>query len=119
MSVPVALAELAARITEFGPVAYLVTVGADPVPHMVSVAVAWQGDVLVVAAGQRTRTNAATNPGVSLLWPALASGAYSLIVDGAAVGTDDHLEITPARAVLHRVVGAAGDGPGCVPVLSP
>ena len=123
MSIPVALAELAARIDEFGGPAYLVTVSPSSEPHVVSVAVAWREDVLVAGTGNRTAANVAVQPTVTLLWPpgdtGSRSGEYSLIVDGHAVVRDGSLEIAPTGAVLHRLAGAAGEGPGCVPVLSP
>ncbi len=116
MSVPVELAELAARIDEFGPQAFLVTVNADAAPHVVSVTVAWRDDQLVVGAGNRTSANVADHPTVALLWPS-GDGDYSLIVDGAATVDDGELEIRPTAAVLHRVAGADPSLPGCVAVL--
>jgi hypothetical protein len=43
---------------------------------------------------------------------------YSLIVDGTALAAtgEGALAVAPTRAVLHRVAGAAGDGPTCRPV---
>lgn len=113
------LSELARRIEEFGAVAYLVTVGPDATPHAVSVAVNWHGEDLVVGAGRRTAGNVGHHPAVTLLWPAVAAGPYCLIVDGVArpVDAGDQLEITPGRAVLHRVALADAELPSCVTVL--
>jgi hypothetical protein len=121
MSVRVEVEELQARIAEFGPVAFLTTVGSDSRPHVVSVKVEDFEGALVVGAGRTTAGNAETNPRVTLLWPAKGDGDYCLIVDGIGVvreaGPDLQLAITPARAVLHRLAGAAGSGPSCVSVL--
>jgi hypothetical protein len=116
----VGLDALRARVDEYGPAAYLVTVGDDGRPHIVSVRTAWEDDRLVAGAGRTTAKNAGSRPGVSLLWPRPIAG-YSLIVDGAAAirgeGVEAAVTIEPARAVLHRVVDADGEGPSCVTVL--
>ena len=65
MSVPVALAALAERVEEFGTIAYLVTVGSEGLPHVVSVRVAWDGPDLVVGAGRQTLTNVSARAGFS------------------------------------------------------
>jgi hypothetical protein len=67
--------------------------------------------------GRRTTSNAIDRPAVSLLWPPIEPGGYSLIVDGEArvtTGPDGAgIVVTPATAVLHRSAaapeGAAGD----------
>jgi len=125
VSIPVALDRLRAAIAERGPGAYLITVTDDARPHVVHVAVAWDGDRLVTAeVGKRTAANAAARPSVSLLYPLRAPGDYSLIVDGtAAVAAEDaqRLSITPVKAVLHRPAAApdpaAACRDDCVPVL--
>ena len=120
MSVPVTLEELASRVSEYGPVAHLVSVNDDGTPHVTSVTVGWSGDELRVGAGKRTGANAAARPGLSLLWAAPAGQPYSLIVDGAARLEDDGaaLAIRPTRAVLHRVADADASLPSCVTVLA-
>lgn len=121
MSVAVDLEGLSQRIAEFGPGAFLVTVGDDG-PHVVSVTVAQDGDRLVMAAGRRSRANLAARPAVTLLWPAAPGGSYSLLVDGTASappGEDGSVAVEPTSGVLHRVAGAAGDGPTCLPVDAP
>ena len=130
------------RIGEFGDRAFLVTVGDDGRPHVVSVHVGADGDRLVVAAGRRTTANVTARPGVTLLWPSPVSPAgaiepgesdcgdptdspghaedYGLIVDGAGELVDADppaVAIRPTAAVLHRLADTAGDGPACVPVL--
>ncbi|HZT64667.1 MAG TPA: pyridoxamine 5'-phosphate oxidase family protein [Acidimicrobiales bacterium] len=118
MSVAVGLTELKERSQEFGPVAFLVTVGADGCPHTVSVTVSWNGDALVVGAGRRTAENVAARPDVTLLWAAPPQGPYCLIVDGKAQAAgDEALAIEPVGAVLHRLADADQELPSCVKVL--
>lgn len=118
MSVPVDLAAVRDRVAEFGDHAYLVTVNDDETPHVTSVNVRVEGDALVVGTGRRTRANLADRPEVSLLWPPATDPAYSLIVDVTARLADgvDEAVLAPRAAILHRVAGAAGDGPNCVPL---
>lgn len=119
MSVKVELDGLWDRIDEFGRRAYLVTVTDDATPHVVSVVVDRDGDDLVVGAGRRTRANLESRPTLTLLWPPAADPAYSLLVDATFVGELDGGERVAFRAtsgVLHRVAGAEGDGPTCLPV---
>ncbi len=118
MSVPVDLAALRGRVAEFGDHPYLVTVNDDGTPHVTSVTVRLSGDDLVVGTGRRTRRNLADRADASLLWPPAADPAYSLIVDVTArldEGADEAV-LAPRSAILHRVAGAAGDGPACVPL---
>ena len=124
VSIAVELSALAERVEEYGPIAYLVTVGGDSLPHVVSVTVTWGGadnGRLVVGAGRHTSANVATNPVVTLLWPAPAGTAYGLIVDGKAeaIGGDGEaqLAIAPTAAVLHRTPAGDPDSPSCITVL--
>ena len=121
MSVSVELADLEARIEEFGPIALVVTVGSDSRAHVVSVAIALDGSELRSDVGRTTAGNATANPSVSIVWSARPGGDYCLIVDGdAAVTTDDEsaeLRVQPRRAVLHRIASASADLPSCVTVL--
>lgn len=120
MTEKVDLAGLGDRIDDYGPAAYLVTVGEGGAPHVVSVTVARQGATLSVPAGNTTRRNAAAQPSVTLLWPAGPDGQYSLLVDGVAepaADPDAPLAVRPTAAILHRE--AAGQGPTCLPVTPP
>ncbi|MBN2623828.1 MAG: hypothetical protein JXA83_10685 [Acidimicrobiales bacterium] len=120
MSVAVELEALAARVAEYGSRAYLLTVTDDRVPHVVSVEVAVQDGLLVTSVGRSTGANLGARPRATFLWPPPEpSGDYSLIVDGTAVDPSGEGPITiePTRAVLHRVAGATGTGPTCVPVM--
>lgn len=118
MSIAVDLADLADRIAEYGPVAFLVTVGGVG-PHVVSVGATLEDGQLTCGAGRTTAANAREQPAVTLLWPGSPAGEYCLLVDGDAVidGDGDRLLVAPRRAVLHRLHGAPGEGPSCVTVL--
>ena len=121
MSVPVELSALRDAIAEHGRVAYLLTVNDDATPHVVSVEVTVdvEDDTLVVGTGRRTRANLERAPRVTLLWPTGPDQAYSLIVDATVASLADDAStaaLAPSAAVLHRVAGADGDGPNCVPV---
>lgn len=125
MSVAVELAALEEQVSSHGPMALLVTVNEDGRPHAVAVEVTWREGTLCAGAGSRTAANIDERPGVSLLWPVLAPGRYSLIVDGRAEVEGDEVVVRPGRAVLHRTpVGASGadadadaDAPSCIKVL--
>jgi hypothetical protein len=122
MSVPVELSAVRDRIAEYGSVAYLVTVGDEGRAHVVSVEVRVEGDRLVVPLGRTSRRNLEANPALTLLWPPRPDPAYSMLVDATAASfSDDPAEVTvePHSAVLHRVAGAAGDGPTCLPLADP
>lgn len=120
------VSELAAKIEEFGPVAYLVTTGEGGAPHVVSVLPAWEGEELVVPAGKSSSGNAREQPSVTLLWSGPPGADYCLIVDGAAravasesggAGEAGGIAVRPVRAVLHRLAQADADLPSCVTVL--
>ena len=115
MSISVGLDQLRDEISRRGAAAFVITTS-ETSPHVVSVRVAWSGDELTAGAGNTTTANVAARPIATLLWPS-SFDDYSLIVDGAAVVSDEILTVTPTRAVLHRSVAAAGDGPGCITVV--
>ena len=121
VSVAVDLEALRARIAEYGDAAYLVTVSDDQQPHVVSVRVRVDGEHLAMDVGRGTRANLTRRPTLTLLWHPVSGGDYSLIVDGtvATTGgatTGSGIAVLPDSAVLHRVAGAAGQGPTCRPV---
>jgi len=126
VSVPVALERLREEVSRFGGTAYLLTVGSDGRPHSVAMTVSWTGDDLVTSAGRRTLANAAARPLVSVLWPPVEPGGYSLIVDGAATAdaAGSTVSVRPTNAVLHRPVGSPDPGSSacgsdCVPLRPP
>ncbi len=106
MSVPVALPDLPAQVERFGLGPYLVTIAADATPRTTSIAVSWDGDLLVGGLGRRTAANVRGNGAVALLWPAEMPGQHALIVDGSAAVKDTPdagatVLIRPLKAVLH------------------
>lgn len=118
MSVPVDVAELEERVAEYGPAAFLVSVGEHGAPHVVSVPVTTRDGILSCPAGRTTAANVARSGGATLLWPAPPGGDYCLIVDGrASVDEDASVAVQPVRAVLHRVAGAPSDLASCITVV--
>ena len=83
MSVSIELEELQERLSEYGPIALLITVGDGRGPHVVSVRVEYQDGALVAGAGRTTAANVTASPAVTAVWPAVGGGDYCLIVDGA------------------------------------
>jgi hypothetical protein len=116
VSVPVDLHALEATATALGTEALLATVTDAASPHVVSVVVRWNDGRIEAGAGRRTAANVGIHPQVTLLWPQRHADAYRLIVDGDAVVEGETVTITPTFAVLHRIAGAPGDGPTCLPV---
>ena len=121
MSVAVDIAALDERLAEYGERAYLVTVGDDTTPHVVSVEVELVGEHLVVRVGNRTAANLADRVAATLLWPPPPGGTYSMLVDVTATApvAAGPLALRPDTGVLHRVAGLAGDGPTCAPIATP
>jgi len=126
MSINVALDQLRTEIARYGHTPYLLSQGDDGRPHAVAVTVTWEGERLVSSSGTRSARNVAAHPLVSLLWPPVEPGGYSLIVDGdgavSGEGAGARITITPTRGVLHRpgsspVSQARGCGADCVPLL--
>jgi hypothetical protein len=109
--------ELREQLDAYGPAAHLVTVGGGGRPHVVSVRVEVDGKLLRTTAGRTTSANAGANPSVTLVWAAPPGGDYTLLVDGRAEPVGDELVVVPTRAVRHRVVTAAADGPSCITIL--
>jgi hypothetical protein len=107
MSIPVPLKELAEAAGRYGPAAFLLTGSDDSRPHATHVSVAIDGASITCELGRKTARNSMARSLVSLLWPPIEAGGYSLIVDGeisvsgspgeGAVGT-----IVATNAVLHR-----------------
>ena len=104
------LQRLAAALDDF-PFAYLITVDEDYRVHTVTVDPTLREAIIDVGLiGGRTRKNLAQRADVTLLWPPLEPGGYSLIVDGSAQisqasdATEEtaRLEVVPTRALLHR-----------------
>ncbi len=112
MSIPVAIDDLAAATADYG-WAYLLTVRDDLRPHIVAVTPKWDADRLTMNVGRGTARNASDRPSITLCYPPVADGGYSLIVDGTGeVIGDEALSFVPVGAVLHRP--AAQDATGLV-----
>ncbi len=114
MSIPVALPDLAAAISEYG-FAYLLTVRDDLRAHIVAVTPAWEGECLVMDVGRGTARNATERPSISLCYPPVEAGGYSLIIDGEATVDEATVAFAPSGAVLHRPApaGSGGSSTGC------
>lgn len=116
MSIPVAIPDLAAALSDYG-WAYLLTVKDDQRPHTVAVSPTWSGELLVMEVGGGTAANAAARSSVTLCYPPLETDGYSLIVDGTATVDPDASTVSfaPTAAVLHRPApeGFAGSPTGC------
>ena len=122
MSVKVELGELAAALADFD-VAYLVTVSDDARSHVLSVwAEPTASGLVVEGAGRHTQANAVTHPDVTLVFPPLQAGGFTLLVDGRATVDGTTVTIAPAKAILHRpAAGPDGRrvGSDCVDVSRP
>ena len=121
MSVKVELGELAATLADYD-VAYLVTVSDDARAHVLSV---WpevtDAGIVVDGVGRHTQTNAAARPDVTLVFPPVERGGYTLLVDGAATVDGTTVTVVPAKAILHRpAAGPDGRraGSDCVDVTT-
>jgi len=125
MSIPVAIEDLAAATNTYR-WAYLLTVRDDLRPHIVAVDPVWEGDDLVMGVGRGTARNASERSSISLCYPPVDDGGYSLIVDGEAlVDGEATVRLAPTGAVLHRPApagftgSATGCGNDCEPVGPP
>lgn len=124
MSIPVELADLQAKTTEYT-WAYLLTVRADATPHLVSLSPEWDGDSILMSVSSGTARNSTAGSTVTLCYPPLDHDGYSLIVDGLATEAerDDRtvpdgkqlIRFAPSGAVLHRSAapGFANSATGC------
>jgi hypothetical protein len=121
VTVPVGLEQLRSEAAKYGDTPYLLTVSDDGRPHAVSVRVGWEQGELRLSGGTRSLSNASARPEITLLWPTIENGGYSLIVDGTASVDGEQIAIRPVSAVLHRSLAASADraaGSECEPVLT-
>jgi len=126
MSETLPIDRLRAESARFGNSPYLLTQGGGGRPHAVAVSIEWQGDRILTSTGTHSAANVAARPLLSLLWPPIEAGGYSLIIDGdgrvIGSGSDARISVTPTRGVLHRpgtstASAARGCGSDCVPLL--
>jgi hypothetical protein len=117
----VVFADVRRHLSDFGDRATLITVDTSESPHVVSTIVEPTDTLLRARVGPKTVANLAAHPHVSLVWAAPEGGEYLLIVDGVAepVGTADEsgataVSIAVRSGILHRLAGAAGQGPSCI-----
>ena len=105
MSIEVPLDELAATMSRYG-FAYVVTVSDSGRPHLVAVRPVVSGDELSVSVGRTSLANAAARPEITLVFPPVDEGGFSLVVDAtASAGANSEsggLRLTATWAVLHR-----------------
>lgn len=109
MSIPVAVADLARALEEFG-AGYLLTTAGEAVKVVTVEPAVLDGVLLVERPGKGTLANAAANPTVTLVFPPALPKGFTLLVDGAAQVAGDDVRVTPTGAVLHRPASHA-DGP--------
>ncbi|MFK7917585.1 MAG: pyridoxamine 5'-phosphate oxidase family protein [Ilumatobacter sp.] len=125
MSIPVELADLQAKTSEYT-WAYLLTVRPDATPHLVSISPQWDGDRLLMSVSSGTARNSTAGNTVTLCYPPLDHDGYSLIVDGLASPVEagdggavpeskQLIRFAPSGAVLHRSAapGFANSATGC------
>ncbi|MCU1504247.1 MAG: pyridoxamine 5-phosphate oxidase family protein [Ilumatobacteraceae bacterium] len=100
MSIAVALVDLESTLDGF-PWGYLLTVADDGRPRVRAVPTRFVDGRLCCATGEGARSNVASRPQVTMVFPA-PDGGMSLIVDGDAEAVPDGVALTPTSAVLHR-----------------
>jgi hypothetical protein len=100
------------------PFGYLITVDDDFHAHTVAVEPVFADGVLHLGpAGEHTRANLDRHPRVSLVWPPVQPGGYSLMLDGRGELSDDaQVRVFPSKALLHRRAqpGSAAAATGCL-----
>jgi hypothetical protein len=109
MSIPVAVADLARALEDFG-AGYLLTNRAGSVKVVTVDPTVTDGVVLAAGPGRGTLANLADNPAVTLVFPPLQQRGFTLLVDGTGEVAGDDVRVTPTGAVLHRP-GSHADGP--------
>lgn len=120
------LDQLRLESARFGAEPYLITVTSAGKPHCSPVRVEWADsseDCLIVPAPRAWSTPpVGEKRPVSLLYPPVEPGGYSLVVDGDADGAAPLLTVRVTRAVLHRRGQPARPdqtacGSDCVPIF--
>ena len=109
MSIPVAIADLAKALEDFG-AGYLLTTAGGVVKVVTVEPTVVDGVVLVAGPGKGTVANLADNAAVTLVFPPALPKGFTLLVDGRGALAGDDVRITPTGAVLHRPASHS-DGP--------
>jgi hypothetical protein len=110
MSIPVDVTALGRVVAAYS-AGYLITVGPDGAPKVVTVEPSVLAGVVVVPVpGKGSRANAAAHPAVTLVFPPREEKGFTLLVDGTGAVDGDDLRIEPTSAVLHRPA-THSDGP--------
>jgi hypothetical protein len=113
MSIEVELTELQAAAGTQAPYAYLLTVSASLRTHVVAVAPVFAPGEIVCRTGASSVRNASERPQVTLVWPPLDMGGYSLLVDADARVDGSTVRLQPTHAVLHRPAPAPDPSSAC------
>ena len=105
MSIEVPIPELAETVQRYD-FAYVVTVSDSGRPHLVAVRPSVSGDELTVSVGRTSLANATARPEVTLVFPPVETGGFSLVVDATVASgtgsTSASMRLTATWAVLHR-----------------
>jgi hypothetical protein len=121
----VEFADVVTWVERFGPLATLVTLTDEGVPHVGTVTVGVATDRLTMRIGARTRENVLGRPALTLAW-LHPERDYQLIIDGSGSvdggpGSDGLYEcaVMVERGILHRLAGRTDAGPSCRPLSEP
>ncbi len=101
MSIAVPLEDLPAQLADY-PWGYLLTVSDELQSRVRAVPTELVDGKLRCRTGDGARGNVAVRPRLTMVFPSLEPGGFSLIVDGDGEALEDGVTITPTHAVLHR-----------------
>lgn len=105
-------------IAQYGADAYLLTMSADG-PHTSHVSVVQEGDRLQCALSKSAARNIEGQPSVSLLWPPIEKGGYSIVINAKATKAKGHTipvaTLALTKAVFHRAGVRSEPGFGVCP----
>jgi len=112
VSIEIPADEVAGAIERYA-VAYLLTLGNRPRPHVAAVSASVTGGVVRVrGVGKTALADIAGHEEITLLWAPAEPAGYSLILDGTATVVGDRIDVVPRRAVLHRPAPATQPSDG-------
>jgi hypothetical protein len=103
MEIP--LSELTEAAASYGPTAYAAVSDPQGSPRVTHVRPRAEAGLLHFGLGRRSVQLLATNPHLTLVWPATSDQSMSLIVDADVIGAaseDGIVQVRPMRAVRHR-----------------